>query len=115
MAARTQVIIDAAKSAAAPAEGVAAPPWALARGAHAKRAGATIADLRVELQDGGDFAMASARLADAVEMSADMLERRVTEVYAAIVARITPLGANRPVRIWNHIPSIHEQMDAERD
>jgi enamine deaminase RidA (YjgF/YER057c/UK114 family) len=39
----------------------------------------------------------------------------VTEVYDAIDARLRPLPARHLVRLWNHIPSIHQRMDARRD
>src|SRR4051812_38755860 len=47
----------------------------------------------VDLLDAGEFAMASARIADAVEMSVDALQRRVTDAYGAIAARIRQVDA----------------------
>lgn len=69
----------------------------------------------MEVFDAGDFALVSARLLEAVAMPADVLERRVTDVYGSISKRIGTLAANRPVRLWNHIPSIHQRLDAARD
>jgi chorismate lyase/3-hydroxybenzoate synthase len=93
------------------------PAWALElvgrAGAASKRS--ANGEPGVDLLDGGEFALASARIGGAVEMGAEALQRRVTEVYGAIAARIRDVDAKYPVRLWNHIPSIHGRMDDRRD
>lgn len=118
MAGKTQVTYRSVSVAATEGtDHVSAPAWASELVAAAKpphrveRSG----DLRVELRDADEFALTSAWLADAVSLDAEALERRVADVYAAIARKIATLTANRPVRLWNHIPSIHQRMDARRD
>src|SRR6185295_3162726 len=72
-------------------------------------------ELGIEVRDGGNFALASARLPDAAAMDAKSLEKRVTELYGAIAGKIQKLAAHHPVRFWNHIPGIHHRMDPRRD
>src|SRR4051812_21412174 len=94
---------------------LAPPAWATDLVAAGSPAVGGEANVTIELTDGGDFALASARLRDAVALDAPTLERRVTGIYDAIATRLRPLAANQLVRLWNHIPSIHERMDARRD
>jgi chorismate lyase/3-hydroxybenzoate synthase len=97
------------------ADELAPPAWTVGLVATGSPAVQRDGDLTIDLTDGGDFALATARLRDAVTLDAPTLERRVTEVYDAIAARLHPLAANQLVRLWNHIPSIHQRMDARRD
>jgi hypothetical protein len=102
------------------ADHTAAPAWAVERvGVNAKRreAAAGLADgaLSVTVADGGEFALTTARVTRAAALDAATLERRVTDAYHAIVAEISKLPAATPVRLWNHIPSINQRMDARRD
>jgi hypothetical protein len=100
------------------ADQTAAPAWAVERvGAEAEvcDAGEADGDIVVRVADGGAYALTTARVLGAAALDAAALERRVTEAYAAIVGRIGRLGAATPVRLWNHIPSIHERMDGRRD
>lgn len=94
---------------------LAPPTWATDLVSAGSPAVARDGDLTIEFTDGGDFALASARLRDAASLDAPALERCVTEIYDAIAARLRPLAANQLVRLWNHIPSIHQRMDARRD
>jgi chorismate lyase/3-hydroxybenzoate synthase len=118
MAAKTQPVRKAKRpvivSAGGARDELAPPAWAV------ELVGATSVtqrdgDVTIEVADGGEFALASARLRDAATLGAAALERRVTEVYDAIDARLRVLAARHLARLWNHIPSIHERMDARRD
>jgi chorismate lyase/3-hydroxybenzoate synthase len=73
------------------------------------------AEHSITIRDAGEFALITASMADAVSMDAATFERRVADVYAAILKIIDTLSASRPVRLWNHIPAIHGQMDSRRD
>jgi chorismate lyase/3-hydroxybenzoate synthase len=64
---------------------------------------------------GEEFELTSARVADAVSMDPDTLEGRVAEAYGAIAAGLRLSAANRPVRLWNYIPSINADMGGGRD
>jgi enamine deaminase RidA (YjgF/YER057c/UK114 family) len=118
MSAKPQATYELLKASGAEARDALSPPrWAveLVAGAQASPKHQVNGGPGVDLLDAGDFALASARIPDAVMLAADALQRRVTEVYGAIAARIRTLGAKHPVRLWNHIPSIHERMDDRRD
>jgi chorismate lyase/3-hydroxybenzoate synthase len=106
--------VSVARSATAARDELAAPAWAV------ELVGGEAISLRgggdvVDVIDGGEFALASARLGGAAAMDAATLERRVTKLYDAVAARIRGLDARHPVRLWNHIPGIHARMDAGRD
>src|SRR4051812_29811335 len=69
----------------------------------------------VDLADGETFALATARIVDATAMTPAALQARVREAYDSLASRIRGGPAKYPVRLWNHIPSIHAPMDAGRD
>ena len=66
-------------------------------------------------ESGDDFLLVTARVADAVALMPPVLMARVREAYDSIAARIHGAAARHPVRLWNHIPSIHAPMDEGRD
>ena len=69
-----------------------------------------------ELTAGSDeFALTSVRVADAVSLEAAALESRVAEAYASLAAALRAVPANRPVRLWNHIPAITARLGDRRD
>jgi chorismate lyase/3-hydroxybenzoate synthase len=43
------------------------------------------------------------------------LEARVAEMYSAMGRAVAGLSATQPVRLWNHIPAIHEVVDGRRN
>lgn len=112
MSAKPQATYETIEKTPPAARDILSPPaWALefVRGARASK------QPGVDLLDAGEYALASARIVDAVTFSADALQRRVTEVYGAIGASLRHLDVKYPVRLWNHIPSIHARMDDRRD
>jgi enamine deaminase RidA (YjgF/YER057c/UK114 family) len=118
MSAKPQVTCDSLDTASPEARDLLSPPqWALdmVSGAHPLPRQAVNGTPAVDLLDAGDFALASSRIVGAASIPADLLQRRVTETYGAIAAKLDKLAARHPVRLWNHIPSIHERMDADRD
>lgn len=64
---------------------------------------------------GDEFSLTSARVADAVAMGAEELEKRVAEAYGQVAARLRDSAIGRPVRLWNYIPSINADMGGGRD
>ena len=48
-------------------------------------------------------------------MNARDFEQATVNAYHLIRRTLMGLPAGEPVRFWNHIPGIHQQMDAERD
>jgi hypothetical protein len=118
MSAKPQATCESLKLPPAEVRDVLLPPaWALQMVGNAAPSSKHSANGHpaVDLLDAGEFALASARIVGAVEMSADALQRRVTDAYGAIAAWIRQVDAKYPVRLWNHIPSIHARMDDRRD
>jgi chorismate lyase/3-hydroxybenzoate synthase len=118
MSAKTQSTYDSKRTPRLQARDLLTPPpWTLGlvAGAQPLVRALDSGGAAVDLLDAGDFALASSRIVDAVALSADELQRRVTEIYSDIAARISAISAKHPIRLWNHIPSIHGQMDQDRD
>ena len=123
MAAKTRLTREPAGAvrravrAAATPDDLAPPPWVseIVSAGSATTVCDAAHDSTIELSDAGEFALASARIADAASLDAIGLERRVTAIYNAIAAGIRGLEARHPVRLWNHIPAIHQRMDDRRD
>jgi hypothetical protein len=118
MSAKPQFTCDSPPAASLDTRDLLSPPqWALdiVAGAQPLPRQSVNGAPSVDLLDAGEFALASSRITDAVSLAPDILQRRVTETYSAIAARLQKLSAKHPVRLWNHIPSIHGPMDAHRD
>jgi chorismate lyase / 3-hydroxybenzoate synthase len=64
---------------------------------------------------GEEFALTSARVADAVSMDAATLEARVAAAYGEIAAGLRGSAVGHPVRLWNYVPSINGEMGDGRD
>jgi chorismate lyase/3-hydroxybenzoate synthase len=94
---------------------LAAPAWAtsLLAGAPARqdeRDGVTLTAASTPR-----VAFITARVVDAIALNAAEFERRTVAAYAAIQRTLAGLPASEPVRFWNHLPGIHQAMDAGRD
>src|SRR4051812_27412727 len=70
-----------------------------------------------ELIDRGAAQLISARVPDAADLDAKQFEARTVDAYEQIRSQLAASDhpAKSPVRFWNHIPAIHEPMDAGRD
>lgn len=64
---------------------------------------------------GAEFALTSARVAEAVSMDAAALEARVAAAYGEIAAGLRRSAVSHPVRLWNYVPSINADMGDGRD
>lgn len=72
-------------------------------------------DSELEIIQTAQFALTSATIPGVNRMDAPTFERRVAEIYSAILQSIDTLPAKNPIRLWNYIPAIHEPMEAQRD
>lgn len=57
----------------------------------------------------------SVRLSNAAALDADTLERKTIAMYGLMRQEIARSGILHPVRIWNYLPAIHEQLEPDRD
>jgi len=58
----------------------------------------------------GSFAMTGLVIPRAVALNAGQLEEAVCDAYTRVQRRLADSSAPYPVRFWNFIPSIHEQL-----
>lgn len=65
-------------------------------------------EIRRATRDG--LALVSARVPGAAALPAPEFQRLVTSLYAAVQRTVTATSAPAPVRMWNHIPAIHEDL-----
>lgn len=96
---------------------LAPPPWALRllRGAGAAPFRATAAPFHVDVTDGAEFTLATARVAGAAGLDDESFERCAAEVYAALCEVIRARPGRHPVRFWNHIPDIRRTNERGLD
>jgi len=64
---------------------------------------------------GEGFSFASVRVADARSLGRAELHEATSGAYRRIEAELRARGTIHPVRLWNHIPGIHEPMGAMGD
>jgi chorismate lyase/3-hydroxybenzoate synthase len=60
--------------------------------------------------DRGEYFLASARVSDARGLGREVFQAATARAYGQIRSELRALGAVHPVRLWNHIPGIHEPM-----
>ena len=56
------------------------------------------------------YCLASVRIPDARGLGREVFQAETTRAYERIRAELVSRGAIHPVRLWNHIPGIHEPM-----
>lgn len=56
------------------------------------------------------FRLASVRVSGARDLSREAFQEAATRAYRRIRSELMAAGAVHPVRLWNHIPDIHEPM-----
>jgi chorismate lyase/3-hydroxybenzoate synthase len=61
------------------------------------------------------WALVSVTVRRAAAKNARDFEQATVDAYHLIRRTLSAGSAAEPVRFWNHIPGIHQQMDAERD
>lgn len=97
-----------------PTDVLSAPGWVLERFAgrgHADRVGGM--DLRVRRRSGWCAVSVTVRRAES--LNTRDFEQATVDAYHLIRRTLASSSASEPVRFWNHIPNIHQQMDADRD
>jgi len=118
MSAKPEVSYESLPVPPAEAPDILSPPgWAmeLVEAGRRLRSYSCANGLEVSGYDREAFALASVRIPGATRLDASALQQRVTQAYNAIAEMIRPLAARHPVRLWNHIPAIHQRMDDRRD
>ena len=61
------------------------------------------------------WSMVSVTVRRAAAMNTRDFEQATVDAYHQIRRTLAGNAASEPVRFWNHIPGIHQQMDTERD
>jgi hypothetical protein len=62
-----------------------------------------------DLRDAG-FRLASVRVSEARGLTREAFQEATARAYRQIRSELTAAGAVHPVRLWNHIPGIHEPL-----
>ena len=90
-------------------------PWARQiAGGTAQRRQADTVELTVT-PGSAAAALISARLVGAAALDVADFQKGVTNCYRQIAQAAGALGQAHPVRFWNYLPAIHQQMDDRRD
>jgi chorismate lyase/3-hydroxybenzoate synthase len=110
-AAKTPVTVDAVLGCASH---LCAPHWVLALTA-GRRPTVSNNSFDVSVSEGTGSALVTLCLRGAVDLDGPTFERRVTEAYQTIRSVLSTLRSSQPVRLWNHLPAIHQRMDSQRD
>jgi chorismate lyase/3-hydroxybenzoate synthase len=69
----------------------------------------------LKIAEGDDASLVSLTLPQARILDAADLERQTIEAYQQIRTLVATLRHKYPVRFWNALPDIHQQLDAGRD
>lgn len=60
--------------------------------------------------DRGEYRLASVRIPDGRSLDREAFHDATARAYRQIRSELIARGASHPVRLWNHIPGIHEPM-----
>lgn len=69
----------------------------------------------LEIARGGGFCLASVRVPDARGLGRDAFREAAAGAYRRLESVLQDQGLSHPVRLWNHIPGIHEPMGEGQD
>jgi chorismate lyase/3-hydroxybenzoate synthase len=72
-------------------------------------------EIQFQISPGNCCALVSARLVGTSELSRDDFRRAVAKMYTALFARLDSLESSHPVRFWNFLPSIRQDMGDGQD
>lgn len=89
------------------------PPWVFARLAPQRVESDTIDGISVHTAKG--LSLVSVRINDAADHADQFFRRATIDAYAALFDKLDRLPARYPVRFWNFLPSIHQDMGGRRD
>jgi chorismate lyase/3-hydroxybenzoate synthase len=68
-----------------------------------------------EAVEGGGFCLASTRIRNARHLDGAAFHGATARAYRWIRAELCERGFSHPVRLWNHIPGIHDPMGDDQD
>jgi chorismate lyase/3-hydroxybenzoate synthase len=72
-------------------------------------------DRRLQVRQGGRGTLLTVRCVDAAHASPEKLEAETISAYRTIRRALEQSPHCHPVRLWNHLPQIHQRMDEGRD
>lgn len=81
----------------------------------AARSAKMVEGLHLSIWRGETASLVTVRLPDAAALDASALERKTVAMYGLMRSEIDKTGHLHPARIWNYLPSIHEQLEPHRD
>ena len=93
---------------------LAPPPWAEACVAGSARTRTVAGDVDLTLRETGTAALLTARWSEFTALPRAEAIEAAEAVYLAIAATL-PQELHSPVRFWNHIPGIHDEMGESMD
>src|ERR1700733_8768464 len=67
-------------------------------------------EIQFQISPGNRCALISARLTGASDLASDEFRHAVTKMYTALFVRLDSLDSSHPVRFWNFLPSIRQDM-----
>lgn len=73
------------------------------------------AGFSIEITPGDHFCLASLRIREARRLGRVALHEATARAYRCLEAELRLRGARHPVRLWNHIPGIHDPMGDGQD
>jgi chorismate lyase/3-hydroxybenzoate synthase len=77
--------------------------------------GRTGSGISLEVIQGGAFCLASARVIDARRLAPAAFRETIAQAYRWMRRELCGRGYSHPVRLWNHIPGIHDPMGGGQD
>lgn len=95
---------------------LAPPAWVEALlGRFARRSGGGYGAASLEISENGRFCLASVRVRKARQLGREELREAVASAYRWLRTELCERQYSHPVRLWNHIPGIHDPMGEGED
>jgi chorismate lyase/3-hydroxybenzoate synthase len=93
------------------------PPWVstLGKVKLPKRGAEAAEETEFQISHGDRCALLSARLIGASNLSREKFLQAIGKIYSSIFERLDSLECPHPVRFWNFLPSIHQEMGNAQD
>ena len=95
---------------------LAPPAWVRTLlGRFARKSGAARNEISLEITESGGFCFASVRIRNARQLGREELREAVAWAYRWLRTELCERLYSHPVRLWNHIPGIHDPMGEGQD
>src|SRR5690349_16772539 len=95
---------------------LAPPAWVgTLLGRFVRRSGAARDTISLEIAESGRFGLASVRIRKARQLEPEAFRETVSLAYRWLRTELCQRGYSHPVRLWNHIPGIHDPVGEGRD